>query len=60
MEKQPQPLKPILNAFGLEYCLQGTFEDPAQLAQAKSNWLKIGHKTMIKNKNVLYVTRFKA
>lgn len=61
MEKQNQQkqLPLTLNNFGKEWCLQGTFTDPDELAQMESNWQKLGHHAMIKNKNVLYVTRFK-
>lgn len=53
------PITPkTLKAFGKEYCLQGIFTDLAEMEQTKANWLKIGHKAMVKKGNVLYVTRF--
>jgi hypothetical protein len=60
MEKQKQKiLAPTLKRFGLEWCLQGLFENPEELATVKKNWQKNGHRAMIINKNILYVTRFK-
>ncbi|MFD2581511.1 hypothetical protein ACFSR6_03355 [Pedobacter vanadiisoli] len=48
-----------LNAFGKEWCLQGEFTDLKEMETNRANWIRIGHKAMIKNKNRLYVTRFR-
>ncbi len=48
-----------LNAFGLEWCLQGEFSDLEEMKANKANWQRIGHKAMVKKKNRLYVTRFR-
>lgn len=56
METTP---KTTLFAFGKEYCLQGVYENAQQLAEVIAHWKLLGHGTMVKKTNILYVTRFK-
>lgn len=48
-----------LKNFGVEYCLQGVFDDLEEMKKNRENWEKIGHGSMVKKSNRLYVTRFR-